>query len=295
MMFHSIVGEFEHPLVNLEQHMTDSWAVRLFLPWRDSATHNSLFEAGRKELMSLGVVKRLQARCVKVEVKKHNLNDLPEKASDSYVTSSGAVLANHFGLSRETYQAMEEEKILFFQQDVALCSRNSRSLESFMEHTYLGAPWQGGRALHKGNGEALPMSYGNGGLSVRSKAFSITCIDKPQYKSDYELSKIGQGLPEDLYFSRCLFEHYEKDVNLTEAQAFSAEEVMLPPYQFLGVHDPCRMADREYGVGCLTPINKQITIDLLESCPEAKWVIARCIQECDIETNVSDAVLGPRV
>ena len=98
MMFHSVVGEFEDPLVNLEQHLTDSWAVRLFLPWQDSPAHKYLFDARRKELMSLGVVGRLQARCVKVIVDKHNLTDLSEIASDSAVTSSGAVLANHFGL-----------------------------------------------------------------------------------------------------------------------------------------------------------------------------------------------------
>lgn len=155
-------------------------------------------------------------------------------------------------------------------------------MESFMDHAYLGAPWLGGRALHKQNGDILPISYGNGGLSVRSRAFSIGCIDLPQYKSDHELSKIGQGIPEDLYFSRCLFEHYEKDVNLTEAQAFSAEEVLLQPYLFLGVHDPCRMVDRENAIGCLTAENMKVTKGLLLSCPEAERVIARCIKDCEV-------------
>ena len=123
--------------------------------------------------------------------------------------------------------------------------------------------------------------YGNGGLSVRSKQFVIFCINLPQYQDEWNKARLGKGLPEDIFFSRCLFEHFQDVADADEARAFAAEETLEPfTYIFLAVHDPCRIAEGEFAVGCSTDRNRKITRELTNKCPESRRVLARCVAAC---------------
>lgn len=285
VMFHSDPHAFEATLGNLEPHLHASWAVRLFLPWNENHDiKEKSFSLQKEYILASAVVAKLTSRCILVTVSKHDMSDLGSQVAYDAISESGAgpLLANHFALSRETYEAIPEEHILIFQQDAAFCSRNKRTLDSFMHHLYLGAPWKDRKVLSDRLGVDLEVVYGNGGLSVRSKTFILECIDLPHYKKDYWDAREGKGLPEDLFFSRCLFEHHEDAVDINEAKKFAAEEsIELPRYQFIAVHDPCRAFEREGAVGCSTEEKRNLTRMLIDSCPEARRVIARCVAECD--------------
>mmetsp|Transcript_7684 Transcript_7684/g.32040 ORF Transcript_7684/g.32040 Transcript_7684/m.32040 type:complete len:346 (+) Transcript_7684:215-1252(+) len=282
VMFHSDAEEFRSVLQNLISHLSDKWVVRLFIPWRDDEEYFR-FNQTKERILKMDVVNHMASMCVRVDIRRHDVSDLPVK----YVlglhgtTDSGPLIANHFALSKTTYQMIKEPQILLFQQDAAFCSGANRTLESFMHHEYLGAPWLGGRVLQDQNGKDMHVTYGNGGLSVRSKRFVMFCIELPQYHHDLEAARKGQGLPEDLFFSRCLFEHFKDAINVDEARAFAAEEHLEPrAFTFLAVHDPCRTADQVLAVGCSSKENKNTTRDLINMCPESRRIIAKCVAQC---------------
>lgn len=289
VMFHTSITAFEPPLVNLEPMLSDQWAVRLFLPVDDfSAAGEATFERSKQSLLGIGVVAVLKARGVEVEVLKQHMTDLAPNAR--FGAKGSFPVANNFALRRESYEAIPEEHILLYQPDGAFCANHTRSLESFMHHPWLGAPWNpqiAKRMQDAQDGSKLHLLYGNGGMSIRSKAFVLDCIDRKQYHGDWVKAKVGKGLPEDIFFSRCLFEHHKDAVSLEESAAFSAEEMFVPGNPSLIVHDPCRVANlRQPGkmvdsIGCATEEHRYITRELVRRCPEAKRVMmSRCVADC---------------
>jgi len=174
-----------------------------------------------------------------------------------------------------------EEHILLFQEDGAFCARNNRTLESFMHHAWIGAPWDpvDVKVADAVDGSKLHLLYGNGGMSIRSKTFMFDCIDKHHYQEDWKKSVLGQGLAEDIYFSRCFFEYRKDEVDLAEAKPFSSEEQYNADEPSLVIHDLCRVAngDATHTIGCNSLPHQAVTMRLLKSCPEAIRVINRCI------------------
>jgi hypothetical protein len=285
VMFHSEPDQFESVLADLLPHIHEMWVVRLFLPWRrtDGGRDSQFFYRSEQRILGMNVVQQLAAKCVHVEVMKHDVSDFPidHNLNARWTIDSGPVIANHFALSRETYESINEQQMLFFQQDSAFCSGANRTLDSFMHHKYLGAPWLPGRIQLAGNGKTLTLLYGNGGLSIRSKRFALFCINLAQYQHDWIEARLGNGLAEDIYFSRCLFEHFEDKVDIHEARFFAAEEFLdHPNFPFFAVHDPCRVAESEFAVGCSTEGNIRVTQDLIQKCPESRRVTARCVASC---------------
>jgi hypothetical protein len=178
---------------------------------------------------------------------------------------------------------------LFFQNDVAFCTKVPRSLESFMHHLWLGAPWLVHKSFTSSRGRRVNVLYGNGAISVRSKRFILSCLKKVEYQDDVLKGLNGEGLPEDVFFSRCLFEHYKWTTNIDEAISFSSEEKILPDFPSLALHDPCRITNGPASVGCGDARSEANTRTLLRACPEALRLIASCAASC-----VSDNVLLPK-
>ena len=284
IMFHSDVKAFESPLENIEPLLSPLWAVRLFIPI-DGDTVQEEFERSKVYLSRLRVSRRLLAKGVEVAVHPHRLKDLviglPRNAHG--VAGSGPILANNFALARETYETIPEEHIVLFQEDVAFCVKaQHRSLESFMHHAWLGAPWLVYKTHRSQDGGRWVNSlYGNGGLSVRSKSFVLSCIDSEGYLGDLEKSRVGKGMPEDMFFSRCFFENFSARVDVDDAIAFSAEEIIIEGQSTLAVHDPCRTVGGVAAIGCGSDTHRRVTRDLIKRCPEAKMIISRCVSHCN--------------
>ena len=285
IMFHTDADAFEQPLLNLEPLIDELWAVRLFNPIRkDDPSSTEKLHTTALRVTQTQVALSLQNKGVHLEVHGHDITDLPREA----LTNSFA-LANHFTLSLTTYDSIPEEKILHIQQDVVFCHQHERSLVSFMHHKYVGAPWNSNLrtiSLPDLNGNVLRLWYGNGGVSVRSKAFSQGCLRRVEYAADLNVSRYGAGLPEDVFFSRCLHEHHRHDIALEDASVFSAEEIIDAKKPTLAVHDPCRAANGPIvknvseSVGCSTKEHIVTTKALLQRCPEAKRIIFECVKDC---------------
>ena len=285
-MFHTSCGAFEEPLENLEVFLDSRWTVRLFLPlFPNEQSSRDQVASCRVKIFELDVVNRLLGKHVQVHCMVHKITDIPFSLPTGALGrfQSGPILANHFALSRQTYDAIEEDSLLFFQQDVAFCAKSLevRSLSSFMHHPWLGSPWLVHKSTYLRSGTRLNLLYGNGGLSIRSKKFALGCLSQKDYHSEIELSRLGKGIPEDVFFSRCLYETHPGSVNIDEAIAFASEEKYVPGFPVLALHDPCRVADGPSSVGCNSANHKERTRHLVEYCPEVKRVIKRCVAHCD--------------
>lgn len=285
VMMHTAVEAFEPALENLIDHLDTRWTVYMFMPVFEGRSGSvPQFQRAKAELLRLHIVKRLLDAKVQVTVRPHLVSDLPMDISDNSTgkSGSGPVLANHFALSSSTYEAITEEHILFFQQDSIVCERapNDRSLDSFMHHLWLGAPWLAHKSFRALDGSQLNLIYGNGGFSVRDKSFVLECMANKEYRVDLVESRSGKGLPEDIFFSRCLFEHHRKQVDVDEAIAFSSEEIVDPEFPVLALHDPCRVSEGPSSVGCSSAAHVERTKFLLQRCPQVKRSILKCVRSC---------------
>jgi len=124
----------------------------------------------------------------------------------------------------EFWNSLRGEKILIYQEDSIIFKNN---IQRFMEYDYIGAPF-----LKTAND--TPNSVGNGGLSLRSKSKMIEVINRfspteYQYNSsthEYMNYVNLEFPPEDVYFSKCMQEHFIGIVaNWDVAHEFSSEIV----------------------------------------------------------------------
>ena len=278
VMFHSNMSAFHDPLLNIRPFLDQNWAVRLFIPDCDRCH----FEANKHALLRDRSVNLLQQAGIETTVFSHDVSDLPQGTTFDAKGSldSGPILANHFALSKRVYDSIPEEKLLSFQEDVVFCSGSGRTLESFMQHRWLGAPWLVPKAFTGLLGTQINVLYGNGGAAVRSKKFILSCLKMKEYQDDVGRGLRGEGLPEDVFFSRCLFEHHKATTTIDEAISFAAEEIILPDFPSLVLHDPCRVANGPASVGCEHASSRANTEALLQTCPEAWRIVNRCVSSC---------------
>lgn len=122
---------------------------------------------------------------------------------------------NEFITSRGFWSAVPYDKVLIFQHDSKLLRPG---IEKFLDWDYVGAPWK-----------HINLVGGNGGLSLRSKAMMLKCIDLMQF----EFSRDGN---EDLYFCRVLPKVGGLVAPRHIAQQFSVETIFYPTP--VGVHCP---------------------------------------------------------
>ena len=205
------------------------------------------------------------------------------------VHGAGVRIANGFALSREVYESISEERILFFQSDSAFCSSalKENALKTFMSSLWLGAPWnhqiQNLSTFPDSNQQDGDLLFGNGGVSVRSRAFVLECLDKAENSTELLKARSGIGVPEDVFFSRCLFQHHPNEANVQVAHAFAAEEIVSHHVGSFAVHDPCRVANRNVSnvIGCASEMQMSLTRELMQRCPEARRVVRKCVEWCD--------------
>lgn len=131
---------------------------------------------------------------------------------------------NSLCLSKELYNLIPTENILFFQIDTLL---RKPIMDDYLKYAYVGAPWSNN--VHWFD---MTNGIGNGGLSLRRKSYMLYIID--DYNKDN--FNIENNWNEDIIIGMMC-----KKLNLPmptyqEACCFSVETVMN--YDPIGIHKP---------------------------------------------------------
>ena len=293
VMFHTSVNAFFPPLENLASFLDREWHVYLFLP--GGAYSDFLSD---KLKLEAAVGHMLRQRFIKLSVRMHEMGAFESDVNRALenVHGAGVRIANSFALSREVYESIAEERILFFQSDSAFCSSALRDypLKYFMHYLWLGAPWNHqvqNLSIHPDSNQRVGfLDFGNGGVSVRSRAFVLDCLDKAENSTELSKARSGFGVPEDVFFSRCLFEHHPNEANITAAHLFAAEEIISHHVSSIAVHDPCRVANYNVPnvIGCASETHMVLTRKLMQRCPEARRIVRKCVEACDFGNLAGD-------
>lgn len=93
---------------------------------------------------------------------------------------------NYLLKSVDFWEMLIGDTILIYQEDSFIFNDN---IEQFIQYDYIGAPW------HKG---LLPISVGNGGISLRSKQVMIDVIEAVNKENKF----IKEIISEDVFFSK---------------------------------------------------------------------------------------------
>mmetsp|Transcript_11528 Transcript_11528/g.38107 ORF Transcript_11528/g.38107 Transcript_11528/m.38107 type:complete len:331 (+) Transcript_11528:186-1178(+) len=284
VMFDTSYESFGPPLEDLLPHLSTEWVVRIFLPLVEG--NETGFLQSKNAVLQLPQIQTIGMKNIQVHVIGHVVTVPPGKSWTEKSQTFGVRIANNFALSQTTYTAIEEQHLLFFQKDSCFCAPSINiDIKTFMRYKWLGAPWNPmiqNLTLSGESDDLIPLTYGNGGLSVRSKDFILDCLNREEYKDDLDVAVTGDGMPEDVFFTRCLFDKHKEDVHLDQARRFSVEELYPFSTFFIGAHDPCRVADKQVPgvIGCSTDAHKQITRALVEECPQVKRIIRKCVDHC---------------
>jgi hypothetical protein len=102
----------------------------------------------------------------------------------------GKKIYSEFLASCEFWEQLHGEKILIFQTDTGI---KTNDILSFWDFSYIGAPW--GDWVIDNNPK---LKIGNGGLSLRDRKAMIDICKQ---------NKIGENIPEDVFFGKHLFEN----------------------------------------------------------------------------------------
>jgi hypothetical protein len=116
-------------------------------------------------------------------------------------------------VSKSFYDNIPTEIFLIFQADTVICSNFKKNIYDFMNHDYVGAPWDYGEV-------------GNGGLSLRRKSKMLEIIEKCKYDNEAE-DKFFSKACDGVIFNKPTFE---------ESKKFSTEGVYSD--DSFGVHKP---------------------------------------------------------
>ena len=94
---------------------------------------------------------------------------------------------NIFLKSLDFWNLIEGEKILIYQEDSFIFGKN---LDEYMSYDFIGAPWEK---------SILPISVGNGGISLRTKQIMIDIIN---IVNSEDINKENEEISEDTFFSK---------------------------------------------------------------------------------------------
>lgn len=153
------------------------------------------------------------------------------------------------------WEQFEEDFILFFQADSALCHRPNRSMADYLIYDYIGAPWY---PPQKFDGQRIEV--GNGGISLRNKTFMVDCLDKGINKI------LPLHKPEDTFFSYCAMK-YGRAAPVDVARNFALEQYF--DFGALAIHQPCSNPS----IVCNPEFKKDW------NCPESNFLF----EECSVE------------
>jgi hypothetical protein len=165
--------------------------------------------------------------------------------------------------SKAFWNQVPFSKVLIFQTDSIILSKDRNAICQYFKYPYIGAPWRDGRV-------------GNGGFSLRDKKF---CLNVIKHK---KMSNIN----EDVWFSSVMYDPKHKLMQCPSnvAKAFSVETVYYPtPF---AIHN------------CWKYLSKPQMAQLVQSYPEIgtlmslqKHPIPRVIQKSIIQTAKKRPVL----
>lgn len=148
------------------------------------------------------------------------------------------------------WNQIDAETIFVFQTDAALCANSPRNIEEFTKYDYIGCSVDNtrfGKNVFWNNDKETTYFYGVGGLSLRSKSFTLKCIAD---KAD-----IDKYYPEDVFYSNCVAMSPNKPENAVVMSRFCSQNRYMD--DSFGVHKP-GMKD------------KTEKARLFAYCPEAK-------------------------
>lgn len=106
------------------------------------------------------------------------------------------------------WTALPFAKILVFQTDSIILSKDRNQILRYLQYVYVGAPWKGGKV-------------GNGGFSLRDKAY---CLNVIRNRKDL------RGINEDIYFSSFMYNTNNRytPTPTSIAQSFAIETTFHP-------------------------------------------------------------------
>jgi hypothetical protein len=133
---------------------------------------------------------------------------------------------NSFCLSKELYNSIPTENILFFQIDTLL---RKPIPDDYLKYAYVGAPWRPDLSwFHMTNG------IGNGGLSLRRKSYMLSIIENYN-KNNFEANNMCK-MPEDIIIGMMCKKMNLPMPTFQQASCFSVETVMNNDP--IGIHKP---------------------------------------------------------
>jgi len=135
-----------------------------------------------------------------------------KKMWDKCVGSDG----NCAVLETEYWDMFEEDYLLIFQFDTALCSRPQRSVIEFVgKYDYIGSPW-----AHNPFYQGVNLRVGNGGFSLRNRTFQQYCIGRGHRNDGIRIET-----PEDLFYSYCASK-FGRVASFEEAKRWGVEAII---------------------------------------------------------------------
>lgn len=156
--------------------------------------------------------------------------------------------------TREFWETFQEEHVLVFQTDAALCRSSPYSLADFREYGYVGCSYGTGRVGPDAGWGPEASFYGVGGLSMRRRSAMLRCIEDGTPEDN---------TPEDVFFSTCmdrvaLPEGVRKPESDEVLQRFCTQNAHLRPA--LGAHQVALSDDAQRA-------------KFRQHCPEASWLV----------------------
>lgn len=163
---------------------------------------------------------------------------------------------NHLLASSVFWSSFPTERILLFEMDTILCDNPTRSIESFLQFDYVGAPWS--RIDCGGPDKWMKKCVGNSGFSLWSKKMMMDFLSE-----ETKRKWIGQpnANNNDLWMAKNLQDVMNANVaNLDDARYFSVEQLYDGTYTPVSMHKPWMY------------LSKEMLAKLYEKCPNIKKI-----------------------
>ena len=122
---------------------------------------------------------------------------------------------NHLLIQKSFWKKINAEHILVFQTDTVLCGNSLNKINSFLNYSYVGCPFDDKIVGEHHIWNNKPF-YGIGGLSIRKKSFMMDCIKNNPNP--------GNKYPEDVLFSKCVKDKNE-NIDISTLNNFCTQHI----------------------------------------------------------------------
>jgi hypothetical protein len=146
---------FVSNIFNAINNLPANWIIQVF-----HGTQNQEFISNHPKLIPLLKIGKLKMTLLPENIRGLN----PNEAKAQY---------NPLLLSHWFWDACLEETILIFQMDSRFCSNSPHFIESYLNYTYVGSPWNHGHPCWGNH-----VHVGNGGFSLRKKSIMKKVLEQ---------------------------------------------------------------------------------------------------------------------